>query len=99
MKNFPLLAAFFVAHSVVAWLYAFSTGQRILGYVFSVNLYFMFFMLVEPMTSPKKLTGKIVYGILVAILGFLVIFILPQYDHYVTALIIVDLFVLNSYNN
>ncbi len=92
MKNFPLLAAFFVAHSVIAGLYAFSTGQPILGYVLSVNLYFMFFMLVEPMTSPKKQTGKIVYGILVAILGFLAIFILPKYDHYVTALVIVDLF-------
>lgn len=91
MKNIPLLIAFFVAHSVMAILYSlFLNPSLLVNYLLSANPYFAFFMLVEPMTSPKKIQGRVIYGILVALVGFLMLQIAPRYDHLISALVIVD---------
>ena len=93
MRNYLMIIAFLIAHSAIAVIYSFFTSQPMLGYVLSINLYFMFFMLVEPITSPKSPNGKILYGILVALVSFIILLVAPQYDHFISGLVIVDIFV------
>ena len=93
MRNLQLLLAFFLTHFVIYSIFALIIQQGILNYALSINLYFMFFMIVEPMTTPKSKQGKIVYGILVAMLDFILFLLLPQYDNFIFALVIVNSFV------
>jgi Na+-translocating ferredoxin:NAD+ oxidoreductase RnfD subunit len=53
-----------------------------------VNLFFAFFMMPEPKTSPVSLKSKALYGILVASLGMMSFVVLPQYDFWMVSLIL-----------
>ncbi|MCM8779364.1 MAG: RnfABCDGE type electron transport complex subunit D [Candidatus Omnitrophica bacterium] len=58
-----------------------------------LNFYFAFFMLVEPKTSPQNARARLIYGILTAILVFLLFSLVPQYDSHILALAFANLFV------
>ncbi len=95
MKNYYLISSYFLTSVIISLLYhSIKKTEITFGILFfSINFFFMMFMLVEPMTSPFRKKGKIIYGILAALFSFAATIIIPQYDNSIIALITADLFV------
>ncbi len=95
MRNYYLVSSYLIAGILISLIYHLLTNNEITSRVlfFSINFFFMMFMLVEPMTSPFRKKGKIIYGILVSFLSFAAFIIIPQYDNSIIALMLGNLFV------
>ncbi len=52
-----------------------------------INLFFVFFMLIEPKTSPARLKGKLIYAAAVALFALLAVSFSTRYDPLVMSLI------------
>ncbi len=95
LKRFHLILSYLITSLVLAISYTLITHNSISlsSLLFNVNIFFMFFMLIEPLTSPITKKARIIYGILTAIFSFIVLLLIPQYEPSITALILADLFV------
>lgn len=93
MKNYKLILSYFITSLVLSLVYNIITKKTLtLGILLlSTNLFFMFFMLVEPITAPTNKKAKIIFGVLTAILSFLILIFIPKYEPSIFALIIADL--------
>lgn len=93
IKRFHITLPYFVTSVIISLVYAIITKNQItLGtLLLSTNLFFMFFMLVEPMTAPSNIKGGIIYSIIAAIISFIFLIYIPIFEHSIFALIITDL--------
>ncbi len=95
VKRFHITIPYFLASVIISLIYNSITKHQLsLGILlFSANLFFMFFMLVEPMTAPSNIKGGIIYGIIAAIVSFIFVIFIPRFEPSIFALVITDLFV------
>lgn len=95
MKNYYLISSYLTAGILTSLIYHAITNHEITFKIlfFSINFFFMMFMFIEPMTSPFRKKGKIIYGITAAIISFFALIIIPQYDNSIIALLVANLFV------
>lgn len=102
MKNYFLISSYLIIGIGLAIMYNLVNNQNLTlsTIFFSTNFFFMFFMLVEPITAPFRKKAKIIYGTSVAIISFLILIFIPQFESSITTLIIANLFVplLNKLN-
>jgi len=98
-KRFHLTLTYIIT-SIVLWsIFSLVTNNPVVEGIFFVNYYFVFFMLVEPMTSPTYKKGRILYGFLVAVLAFVFNIYATKFDPSNISLLTVNLFVplINKY--
>lgn len=93
MKRFHLMLSFLITYAILMSLYSLLTRQPVLNNILLANLYFIFFMLIEPKTSPMTRKGRVIYGALTALFASTFIAILPKYDPSLLALVSADIFV------
>ncbi len=95
MKNYKMVLSYLITSLILSLVYNLINKNNLtLGILFfSTNLFFMFFMLVEPITSPTNKKAKMIFGILVAVFSFLVLIFIPKYEPSITALVLADLFI------
>lgn len=92
-KRFHLILSYLITQSVLLGIIFAFKGQPLINAVLMANLFFMFVMLVEPMTSPIKRNGRIIYGIVTGIFSSTFLLIIPSYDPSILALACANLFV------
>ena len=101
VKRFYITIPYFLTSIIISLTYNLIASRPITigNLLFSTNLFFMFFMLVEPMTSPTNNKGKTIYGVLAAIFSFLILIFIPRFEPSIFALIITNLFtpLMNKY--
>ncbi len=92
LKRFDLVGSFFIVYLILSLSQTFFIGDfqnlqfKILD---RATLFFMFFMLTEPMTTPVKQKGRIIYGSLAALLYFSLVNFYPA--NLLLALLVVNL--------
>ncbi|MBI2148126.1 RnfABCDGE type electron transport complex subunit D [Candidatus Woesearchaeota archaeon] len=93
VKRFHITIPYFLTSIIISLIYNLIAKNPITigNLLFSTNLFFMFFILVEPMTAPTNNKGKIIYGILAAIFSFLILIFIPRFEPSIFALVITDL--------
>lgn len=69
------------------------TKQPLWNFIFLINIFFVFVMLVEPKTSPVTKKGQIFFAIIVALFSFIIFKTSPQYDFSILALALGNVFV------
>ena len=101
VKRFYIIIPYLITGLILSLIYVLITKTILsLGILFlSINLFFMFFMLTEPMTAPPRKKSQIVYGIVAAVLTLLFILFIPRIEASIGALVLSNLFtpLLNKY--
>jgi len=87
VKKLSLVVSFISAAFTLSLIYSALKHQPLMSNLGMINLFFIFFMLIEPKTSPAYLKGKLIYGSVVALFALLAMGFLVRYDFLVTALI------------
>ena len=90
IRRHYLAISYIIAHSIIFALYAFFKygPKEIINYLLFANLFFAFFMLIEPKTSPAQPKKQWIYGAIVAALAFVFLQLAPTLDHNLMALLI-----------
>jgi enediyne biosynthesis protein E5 len=72
IKRWDIALSFFVLYNVLFSLKLFFAGSFSfsLGILSGPIAFFAFFMLIEPVTTPKSIKGKVFFGLLVGLLAF-----------------------------
>lgn len=98
-KRFHLTLTYIITSIVLWFILSLITNNPLIVSILSVNYFFAFFMLVEPMTSPLYKKGRIAYGVLVAVLSFVFSIYVTQFDPNNISLLIINLFapLINKY--
>jgi dolichol kinase len=91
IKRFPVLIGYLLAMAMLLIGYALVNRAGIFDYLPVINLFFVFVMLIEPMTSPLESLQGWLFGIIVAIAGFIFYFYLPRLDFAISGLLIGNL--------
>lgn len=92
LKKYELTLSYLITHSLIVIAIAIFTKSSILSNLALTNLYFVSFMLIEPITSPLKKKARIVYGSLVAVISLISLQIFPTIDHSIVGLLIANAF-------
>ncbi len=92
MRRFHLILSFVIPFEVLMLIYTI-INKLTFGHLLLINLFLVFFMLVEPVTSPIKKNSRIIFGIIAAIAAFILFHYLPAYDPFLTSLLIANLFI------
>ncbi len=87
IKKLGLIASFLCALFVLSIFYSLLMHQAVLANIGVLNLFFAFFMLPEPKTSPVGLKSKLIYGVVVALFSFLSFAFLPRFDFLILGLV------------
>ena len=87
VKKLSVVVSFISAAFALSIIYSAIKHQPLMSNSGMINLFFVFFMLIEPKTSPAYLKGKLIYGSVVALFALLAMGFLVRYDFLVTALI------------
>jgi len=93
MRRLSLVAVFLGLHLFFFGVSALLLHHQFVSQLAILNFYFAFFMLVEPKTSPITTRGRLIYGILTALLVFTFLSIIPQYDSHILALACINLLI------
>src|SRR3989338_2464571 len=95
VKRFHITIPYFLTSITISIIYNLITKNPITisKLLISTNLFFMFFMLVQPMTAPTNIKCGIIYSIIAAIFSFLILTFMPRFEPSILALVLVDLFV------
>lgn len=88
MKKVSLVVSVIGTTFILSMIYSLMKHQAAVANSGLVNLFFAFFMVPEPKTSPVSLKPKALYGMLVASLGMMSFVVLPQYDFLMVSLIL-----------
>ncbi len=92
LKKYELTLSYLIAHSIIVIAIAIFTKSSVISNLQLTNLYFVSFMLIEPMTSPLKKKARIAYGSLVAVISLISLQIFPTIDHSIVGLLIANAF-------
>ncbi len=80
IKRIDLALSFFISYTLLAIFKNFLTGSEIsFSFLSGPIVFFAFFMVIEPVTSPTKRKSRIIFGASTAILAFLLSFINPLF--------------------
>ncbi len=95
IRRFHLILSYFITGVILSLIHHLIKSEQINFSIllFSTNIFFMFFMLVEPITSPVTKKGRVIYGILTALFAFIILLLIPKYEISIFALVLADLFV------
>jgi Na+-translocating ferredoxin:NAD+ oxidoreductase RnfD subunit len=94
LKRIPLVLTYIAVQFVFLAIYYYTQDIAIIKAFYMINFFFVFIMLIEPKTAPLLRWGRIVYGVLTAVIAsVLMSFGHLHIDPAVTALVIADLFV------
>lgn len=102
-KRFHLTLTYIITSILLFFIFSLLNNNPLIDAlilsIFSINFYFVFFMLVEPITSPIYKKGRIAYGFSVAVLSFIFGIYVTQFGPNNISLLIVNLFVplINKY--
>ena len=88
IKKLSLIFSFAFTTFILSLAYSLLIHQPVLSNLGILNLFFIFFMLPEPKTSPVYLKSKLIYGAVVSLLVILCMAILPRYDFMILGLIL-----------
>lgn len=80
MKNFLIILIAFLVQIILIGIYSVYKGNPFLKSILFTNPFFLFFMLIEHKTSPKKIKGQSLYGILNGVFYSFFIIFLPEFD-------------------
>lgn len=87
IKKLGLIVAFIGSTFILSILYSLFIHQAALANLGLINLFFAFFMLPEPKTSPVGLKNKLIYGAAVALFSILSLAFLPRFDFLILGLV------------
>ena len=87
VKKLGVVFSFVSAAFVLSIIYSAIKHQPLMSNLGMIKLFFVFFMLIEPKTSPAYLKGKLIYGSSTALFALLAMAFLIRNDFLVTALI------------
>ena len=87
VKKMGVVLSFISAAFALSIIYSLIKHQPLMSNSGIINLFFVFFMLIEPKTSPARLKGKLIYGSATALFAALAMFFSPRYDPLVMSLI------------
>jgi len=91
VRKLSLVLSFTLSLFLLSLAYSLITRQGAWANTGLLNYFFIFFMLIEPKTSPVYLRSKIIYGIIVSVLVILYFAFLPKYDFLVLGLLLGNL--------
>jgi Na+-translocating ferredoxin:NAD+ oxidoreductase RnfD subunit len=91
IKRWPVVVSYLLAMVILLSIYAKFNQSGISDYFPVINLFFVFVMLIEPMTSLSGRLSGWLFGSIVAIGGFIFYLFLPQYDFALSGLLIGNL--------
>lgn len=91
IRRFPVIMGYLLTMSFLLSIYAIINKAGILEYLSVINLFFVFIMLIEPMTSPFETLPGWLFGVMVAIAGFIFYLYFPQYDFALSGLAVGNL--------
>jgi enediyne biosynthesis protein E5 len=80
IRRFPVIIGYLVSLGVFLAIYSLLNRGGIFDYFSTINLFFVFVMLIEPKTSPIGRFRGGLFGALVAVFGFLFFLFFPRYD-------------------
>lgn len=83
MKRIQLPLIFIIVSVIANTLFA---GVLLMDAITTINIFFIFIMLIEPITSPVTKKGLIIYPVLVAFFSSIFFRLIPQYDFSILAL-------------
>ncbi len=92
-KRIHLVLSFFITQSILLGAYFALKGGPFLNGILTVNLFFIFVMLIEPKTSPIHRKGRIIYGVLTGAFSSVLLATIPTLDPSVLALALSNLLV------
>lgn len=92
IKRLHLVASYLLVTSILLMIHSSLKGLGMFDYFSLINLYFVFVMLIEPKTSPIKLIKGIVFGSLIALLGFIFYISGSRFDYLLLSLAVGNLF-------
>lgn len=87
VRKLGVVFGFISAAFVFSIIYSAIKHQPLMSNLGIINLFFVFFMLIEPKTSPLRLKGKLIYASAVAFLALLAVSFSLRYDPLVMSLI------------
>lgn len=92
MKKFAMVITYAAVFSIILGASYAMRGIDVVNVFFTLNYFLMFFMLLDPLTSPVRQKGSILFGgIAAAVAAVLMVFAIP-YDATVIGLAIANLF-------
>ena len=91
IKKISLVASVICSTLIFSVLYSLMKHQPLFANTGILNFFFVFFMSLEPKTSPVSLRSKVLYGALIALFGFISLAFIPEYDFMVMSLIIANI--------
>ena len=91
VRKYKIIISYLITHIIISLILFLLFRDNILNYLLLINPFLTLYMLIEPMTSPIKTKGKIIYGIIFAILIFIFNYITPQYEPFIISLAITNL--------
>lgn len=87
VRKLSIVFSFVSAAFVFSVIYSAIKHQPLMSNLGIINLFFVFFMLIEPKTSPARLKGKLIYAAAVALFALLAVSFSLRYDPLVMSLI------------
>lgn len=88
VRKLSLVFSFSLSLLLLSVVYSLIKHQGLWANTWLLNYFFIFFMLIEPRTSPVYLKSKLIYGIIVSIMVMLCFAFLPKYDFLVLGLLL-----------
>ena len=87
IRKLSLVFSFTLSLFLLSIIYSLFRHQGLWANIGILNYFFIFFMLIEPKTSPVYLKSKLIYGIIISVLVILCFAFLPKYDFLVLGLL------------
>jgi len=88
IRRFPVIIGYLLTMGFLLSIYAIINKAGILEYFSVINLFFVFVMLIEPMTSPLESLQGWLFGIIVVLAGFIFYLYLSRFDFAISGLLI-----------
>jgi len=92
VRRHQMLIAYLITHLILSLVFSIFTGN-LREYLLLINVFFILFMFIEPITSSYSQLIKIVFGVVFGCLLFLFYFLVPSIDPFVLSLTTTNLVV------
>lgn len=93
IRSYPLVLSYVIVCLVLFSSQAIFRQTPVLDSIYMINPYFAGIMLTEHKTAPMTLQAKVVFGVIVGIMSFVLLQFLPQYDYSILSLLFGNLLV------
>lgn len=93
IKRLDLLASYAIVSFILFFLKSLTAKIPINSIFWFYSYFFIFFMMIEPKTTPIKISGKIIFGVLIAVLIFILNEVGVGFDVELGSLLILNILV------